>query len=455
MVKRISEKKLKHQARRCSIKEGIFASIKSSFGDHYISPFAIAINTSNSMVALLTSIQGLLSPLSQMFSSRLIEKHSRKKVVMNAVLFEALMWFPFILLALLFYKGIIITQLPLLLLLFFSLYVIAMGISGPAWFSWMGDIVDDNYRGRWFAKRNLLTGVVSIFFVITSAIFLDYLSKKGLIIIGFAVIFFMASLARIISWRLFKKQYEPKIKIKKNYYFSFSEFITNSPKTNFGKFTIFRTLLGFAQAISAAIISIYLLRELNFNYVMYTIIIFSGSGFSLAVIGIWGKFADHYGNYKVLTLTSALIPIIPILWIINSNPFYLILVPQFISGIAWSGFNLSSDNFIYDNVTPQKRTLAISYHNMLYGAGIFLGAGLGAFLIGVLKTESIHPILLIFVISGILRMFIVFIFLPKIKEVRKTKKIKSKDAVKYLIFKEAKPTLLEEAHEIMSIRKYI
>jgi len=72
-------KELKHKARRYSIKEGIFASTKTSLTDQFIAPLAIAINASNSLVALFSSISGLLGPLSQMFGSRLIEKEPRKK----------------------------------------------------------------------------------------------------------------------------------------------------------------------------------------------------------------------------------------------------------------------------------------------------------------------------------------------------------------------------------------
>ena len=115
MVRKTSIKELKHHSRRLSIKEGIFAAAKGSFGDSYISPFAIAINASNSVVALLSSISGLLGPLTQIFGSKLIEKHSRKKIILKAVFFESLLWLPLILLAILYYKGISITLLPFLL----------------------------------------------------------------------------------------------------------------------------------------------------------------------------------------------------------------------------------------------------------------------------------------------------------------------------------------------------
>ncbi len=455
MVKKSSIKELKHKSRRLSIKEGMFAAASGSVGSRYISPFAIAINASNSVVALLSSISGLLGPLTQIFSSKLIEKYSRKKIILKAVLIESLVWIPLMAIAFLFYKGILVSLLPFLLLFFFTIFIMAAYTTGPVWFSWMGDIVDKKFRGRWFSKRNLIVGFISIILALLASFVLSYFKKQNWTMLGFIILFALALIFRIISWSVFKKQYEPKIKLKKGYYFSFWDFLRKSPKTNFGKFSIFRALLAFSGSISTSLLAVYLLRYLEFDYVTYMIVILSGSVFSIVVIKIWGNFSDKYGNYKVLAITSLLIPIIPILWILSPSPIYMIFIPSLISGISWAGFNLSSGNFIYDNVSTQKRGLAISYYNMLMGIGIFFGAGLGALLIKYLTISFIEPLFFIFLLSGIARMVVVFNWIPKIKEIRKTEKLDGKKALKNLIFKQVKSTLHEEVHEIMSIKEYL
>jgi len=94
---------------------------------------------------------------------------------------------------------------------------------------------------------------------------------------------------------------------------------------------------------------------------------------------------------------------------------------------------------------------------MLNGMGIFLGAGLGAILIKYLPALSIgvliKPIATIFIISGILRIFVVLIFLPKIKEVRKVKGLSSR-VFKQIILKDLNASFKEEVHDIMSIKDY-
>lgn len=450
--KRIIE--LRHKARRLSIKEGCFTSIKTSLGDYYITPFAIAINSSNFLIGMISSISGLVGPISQWFSSRLIEKYKRKKIILTATFYETLTWIPLILIAFLFYKGILTSLLPLLLLLFFSLYVIIANITSPAWFSWTGDLVDEDYRGKWFSKRNFILGFVSIIFTIIAAFFLDFLKKQGQIIFGFIILFFIAMIVRFISRSYFKKTYEPKLKLKKGDYFSFWQFIKKAPKNNFGRYVLFRTLMDFTVCIASPFFTVYMLRNLNFSYVTFMLVTLSQIFFGLLAMKQWGKFADKYGNYEVMKLTILFIAIYPILWLISPSPIYLILSPALIGGIAWAGFNLAAGNFIYDSVSPQKRGLALSYYNLLNGIGVFLGAGLGAILVKTLTITFMDKLLFIFLISSFARFASGLIMLPYVKEVRKTEKFNSKKAIESLIPKRIKVPIFEGTYELLIKKEF-
>jgi len=441
--------KLKEKAKKISIAEGSFATVQGGFGESYAAPYAIALNSSNSEIAFLSSFPGLLGPLSQWFGSRLIEKYSRKRLVLFALLFQSLTWIPIIFLAFLFWKGILTGILPLLFIIFFSVYVIFGNLASPAWFSWMGDIVEEKERGKYFSTRNRITAAISIICAMTAAFFLDFFKEHSLLLFGFSIFFFLAMIARLISRYLFKKQYEPKIKLKKGYYFSFWQFLKKAPSNNFGKFAIFRAFLGFAVNIAAPFFAVYMLRDLQFNYVTFTIVNFSATVFSVLVMPLWGKFSDKFGNYKVMKITSFLIPAIPILWVFSSSPYYLVLVAQLIDGVAWAGFNLSVGNFVYDCVTPQKRGLAVSYFNVLHGVGIFLGASLGALLVKYLTLSFINTILFIFIISGVARMIVSIIMINKIKEVRKVERFDGNRAFKNLVLKTIRLPAHESSHEIL------
>ena len=445
---------LRHHARRMSIREGSFSTIRQSLGDSYITPFAIAINSSNFIIAMLSSISGLVGPMGQWFSSRLMEKYSRKKIVLTAIFYECLMWIPLILTAFLFYKGILTSFLPMFVLILFSLYVIIANLAGPAWFSWVGDLVDPEYRGKWFSKRNLIHGTVLVIFTLLASFFLDYLKKKNLTIFGFMILFFLAMIARFIAREYFKKSYEPKLKLEKNYYFSFWQFIKKAPSNNFGRFTIFRAIMDFSVSIAGPFFAIYMLRNLGFSYTTFMIVTLSQTLFGLLVMKQWGRFADKYGNYTVMKLTIIIVGIFPFLWLISPNPIFLIFVPSLIGGIGWAGFNLAASNFIFDSVTPQRRGICVSYYNVLNGIGIFLGAGLGAILIKTWTIPFMETILFIFVISGIARLASGLILLPSFREVRETEKFKSGKALIGLVPKIIKIPMVEGTYEIFTKKRF-
>ncbi len=448
------EDELKHSARRRSIQEGIFATIKSSFGDRYISPFAIALGLSNSLVAFLSSISGLFGPISQIFGSKLMEKQSRKKIVTKFVLLEALSFLFLVFIAFLYLNNIIITSIPILFIAFFIYYTIIINIPSPAWFSWMGDIVDEEYRGRWFSKRNTILSFISIIFTLLSSFFLDFMKKNNFVFYGFIILFLLAMLSRLISWRIFHKQYEPKIKIDKKIEFSFLDFLKKAPKSNFGKFTFFRAFFFFSTSIAGSLITVYLLRFLKLSYTDYMLIVLSGTFFSIIALDLWGKLIDVFGNYKILIITSIPISFIPVLYSLSPNIFYLLFVPSLISGIGWAGFNLASQNMIYDNVSREKRGLVLSYFNLLNGIGIFFGAGAGSLLIKYLNTSFIQPIFLIFIISTLLRLLSIIIFAPRIKEVR-VKKKKSIKEIEHFVIREFPSSIHEEFRQISSIGRYL
>lgn len=135
-------KKQKDNSLKESIKEGCGASIMTGAGQSFIIPYALALSATNLQIGILNSFIGLISPLIQLKSSRLIENYSRKKIVMIAVLLQALMWIPIMLLSLMLILKINF-YLSTLLIIFYTMLIGFGAIATPAWFSWMGDLVNE------------------------------------------------------------------------------------------------------------------------------------------------------------------------------------------------------------------------------------------------------------------------------------------------------------------------
>lgn len=431
------DSELREKTCRLSIEEGSATSIMTGAGIDYITPYALALNANNAQIGFLSAFTSLISPFSQIFCPRLMEKYSRKKIITISVSLQAFMWLPILLLSLFFHQNIWQKHLPVLLIVFYSLLSVFGAIDVPAWFSLMGDVVPENIRGRYFGKRNKITGAVALITTVIAAFILDFFKTKGIVLLGFSILFLLASLARFFSAFLLKKHFDPELHLEKSYYFSLWEFIKKAPNNNFGRFVIYVSCIHLATAVAGPFFAVYMLKDLGFSYTTYMLIIISASVVSLIVMPFWGKFSDKYGNRELLKLGSFLIPFLPILWIFSPSPLYLILVPQAISGVGWAAFNLAASNFIYDCVTIPRRGLCVAYFSILVGIGAFIGASIGGLLVQHLKIGFMNKFLFIFLISGILRLITTICGIGKINEFRK--EVHKPKSNPLLYFKEMHP----------------
>lgn len=417
MLNKKENDKNKENARKVSIYEGCFSAFSSGLGDNYIIPFAQELLAKSSQIGFLSAFPNLVSPLAQFFGSRLMEKYSRKNIVLKSVILHALIWIVISLIGILAYFKIANASLPIFLIIGYSILAIFGGISGPAWFSWMGDLVEDNHRGRYFSIRNTITGTFSMLAFLLAAFFLDYFKTKGIVMIAFSILFAGAFLFRFIALFFFKRQYDPPFKVKKeDYYFSFWDFLKKF--TNFTKFSVFLAVFNFSTTIAGPFFALYMLRELHFSYITFMIISLSSTIFYLILTPLAGKFSDKYGNIKLIWIAIVCFSIYPILWIYISKPIYLIFINQLVGGIASAAWSMSTTNFIYDTVTPARRAICVSYTNILVGIGIFLGAITGGLMLDHLAFLPWDIFFFVFGFSAALRIASSLIFLPSIKEIR-------------------------------------
>src|SRR3989344_1871077 len=161
----------KQKALELSINEGSATQASAVVGSSYLTPFALALKASPFQIGILSSVSGLVQPLSQLYGSKMMLFHSRKKLVLKFALLQAITWLPIAALAILFWKGFFQDYLIYALIVLYSIMMIFMGISHPPWFSWMGDLVPEKDRGRYFSIRNRATELVGMSVAMMAAFF--------------------------------------------------------------------------------------------------------------------------------------------------------------------------------------------------------------------------------------------------------------------------------------------
>lgn len=405
---------------KSSLFDGIFASCMVGLTTDYITPYALFLKAKAHQIGALSALPNLFSSLIQLKSADLTDRlKSRKKIIGIFVFLHLLMFIPIMLVPFIFKHN------PIIFLIIFICLLNGFGaFSGPAWSSLMSEYVPSRLRGRYFGWRNKIFSLVTILSSFSAGIILHI--YKNDLLRGFFLIFSLAFLARLVSWYFLMQMHEPPYRIDKEARFSFFDFIRRIKESNFAKFVIFVAGLNFCVNIASPFFSVFMIKDLKFNYLTYTVVVTTVSIAHILSINRWGLIADRIGNIKVLKFTSFLIASLPLWWIINQNPFYLILI-QALSGFAWSGFLLCATNFIYDAVTPPKRIRCIAYFNVVSGVASCLGALLGGHIVGILPELFGFRILSLFLLSSILRFLTVSFLSSKIKEVRKVEDISSRD----------------------------
>ncbi len=381
---------------RYSVLDGSANSAMLGFTQDCVTPFALALKATTAQVGLLSSIPNLAMALSQLAVPRLAEKAtSRKKFIVPIALAHALMWLPVLLIPYLF-PG----EKVWWLIAFFTIITVLGSLGNPVWGNMMADLVPEEMRGKFFGFRGRVGELLTLISFFISGGILQVLNKE--VFTAFAIVFGSALVFRLISGFFLSRMYDPPPSLTRKSSFRIFEALGKLPSTNVGRFILYVAAMKFATYLAGPFFAVFMLRDLKFSYLTYVGITASSDLVNVLFLSFWGRRADQAGNIKILKITALLVPLVPLLWLVNQEIYYLIPI-QVLSGFAWSGFNLVSVNFLYDASSPEKRTHYIALSNALNGVAICLGALIGGLLAAHLPTLFGYQLLTLFLVSAIAR----------------------------------------------------
>lgn len=410
-----SEKEEMQKTKKHSIIDGAGNSVMIGAGEQYVIPYALHLGASAPQIGLLSTIPTFLGSLSQLVGARLLRKTERKKLVLISVLAQTISIIPLFAIPFL-------TKSSTLLILFFGIYYLASNLGGPAWNSWIGEVIPAEERSSYFAARNKYTTIALFATVLAAGLILQATKTKGTI--GFAILFSIAFIGRLISHYHLKRQYEPPMQ-QPNIQIPLRTFLKKLHKEPFGNFVIFRSAMSLAIMIAAPFFAVYMLRELGFSYIHYMAVILMPMLAKIISAKVWANYAQTFGNRTLMQTTTVIITIIPLGWflagtILGDTPhvFTAILIVEALSGMGWAGFELTTFNYMLETTTPAIRATFFAYFNLLFGTAILIGGLSGVGLNILLENrEATRTLLSIFLISTGLRALVASILMPRIPQV--------------------------------------
>lgn len=410
---------------RLSQREAAASAVMTATGDNFFNAFAVHLNATVAQMGWLTAFPQLVGAVFQLVSVWLGSFCQRRALVVYSAGLQAIVVALMGLLAAV-YSSQAITWLIILAIFYHG----STNLIQPQWRAWMGSIVPPRRRGAFFAGRTRLTMVVTLLMFFVGGSLLSLSESIGKSWLGFCLLFSIAALGRMVSAWLLSRMHDPDPGSLRTEAIAFigtlKEIKQSLHEPVFRHYSFFVAGMLGMVSISAPFFSVHMLRDLEFSYLQYSLTCMASIATQFITLSFWGRFSDRYGNRLVMISTSCFLPVLPVLWIFSESFYYLLLV-QVLSGFAWSGFSLSTANYLYD-IRPHKTNFATyaAAQSALSAGCVFFGAISGGYLAtaapAILERLPMlnwgSSLFLVFATSGLLRLLITLWFIPRAVEPR-------------------------------------
>jgi MFS family permease len=380
--------------------EAASSSVENA-GIAYQAPSILAAGGTAGEVALLSTLTNLIFALSlTRFPSLIRSNETLKKAVVIIALLSSLAWLPLIFITLAVPGIPAVALIPLWLL-----SILPAMLINPLKDKWMADIIPVNRIGRYFGLRQIIgTGSYLATFYLMGYL-LDH--SGNALMSRFVPIFVIAFGAKLLSLLIYLVvRRSDNETASSNQGFGLIDFMFEVKNNGMGRFMAYVTLMTFCASVCTAFFAVYMLQELHFSYLTYTLIVSIEFLARILSLTVWGRLVDSAGALRVMKMVSFLIPLVPAFWLFSSNLVFLGVI-QFISGACWAAFDLCNQTYICSASPESKRLHYIIYQRSIITLAAALGPLLGALLVDHVFTISGSHILTVFLISGVLRMAVV------------------------------------------------
>lgn len=401
-----------------SLYEGALTSIFLNWtSGAVLTGYMIYLGASSFELAMVASIP-LLAQISSPFAARLqiFYPHPRQLTVLLALLGRMIWLLP----ALFPLLTLPADRLPLYILMVVSFSSIFQSSAGTIWTVWMGDLIPEKVRGRYFGVRNGILAIVGLCASLSVGIFLDRMPAP----FSYQATIVAALLFALGGIYLYSLQHQPK---RVHLELSLREiFGTPLRDANFRRFIQFATFWQASVLIGAVFVYPYFIGHLELRFAQIAVYQAIAAVTTLAFSGRWGMLADRFGN-KIVLMSSTVIAgsLLPLCWILATpgDPT-MIYISGFVDGLAWSAINPAIFNLSLASAPKETRVAYIGTLTLFTGTAGFIGGLVAApllemfrhaeFVIYDFKWSGYHWV---FLVSAVLRTS-AFLWLFCIQETR-------------------------------------
>ncbi len=275
------------------------------------------------------------------------------------------------------------------------------------WTSWLGGVVPESRRGRYFGFRTGVVGVVGMLANLGAGWFLDRVDAP----LNFQVVLGIGVASAVLGAFLLLLHYEPPTTYSRPHFREV--FGTPWRDPNFRKLLVFGVYWQASVLIAAPFVFSYFLTELGMSFTQIAVWSIIASSSALVTTTWWGRVADRYGNKVVLTIGMTVAgSLMPLSWILATpERLWPVWFSAFFDALAWGAIGPAIFNLALASAPRENRTAFIAMYSLATGVAGFVGGVLSGPLL--ILFRGLEPTVFgfawsgfhsLFVLSGLLRL---------------------------------------------------
>lgn len=397
------------QNEKFSILNGVATTIVASTSNNYFSLFAISVlGATNYQVGLISSLPQFIGMFAMIIGSFILSRlEEKKKFTALSILFTRL--FVFSMVFIMFvpeeYRSWV-----------FVLLIGLMNFPGSfmllSWQSLIGDLIPDQRRNSFFSERNRILTIVGMITTFLMGIILQQFDKANPL--PYQILFFIAFVFGIVEvYYLYKhvehKKEKPVKPIKeKRLALKWDVF----KDKRFVIFLICSLYFNFTWQMAWSLFNIYQIKYAYANGLWISLFTVANQISQVISYKWWGRMADKHGNAKMLIFVSLGMASAPLLTVLSTNLYYLIVVNVF-TGLFVAGTVLILFNQLLEVTKEENRSSYIANYNILLAIIGFIAPQFGVFLLEISNINIAMTTSTIFRASSALVFIWLYIALKK------------------------------------------
>ena len=381
-----NDSRLRHNM-RVSVADATSHGLMVGIGETYLPAFALAIGLGEVTAGLVGSLPLMMGGLLQVVTPYLLRRGiSEQRWVIGASLLQGLAFFPLMVAAVVGYIS------PVSLLLCASLYWAGGLAGGPAWNSWMEKLIPKQVRANYFAGRSRFAQIATACGFLGGGLMLQSSRNGGWETQAFALLFFVAWIARTYSVCMLAIHRSPQVPSERRLIAKSIVSATDQPKKPKSEVTprnliIYLAMVQGMVQISGPFFTPYMLKHLQMSYMGFATLIATAFIAKIVALATWGKFAKRQGAQWLLLLGGVLIIPLSSLWIVSENFAWLMTV-QALSGLAWAAYELGFFLMLFESVPVATRVRLLTIYNLANTSAWCGGALIGGTILSFIGPSS-------------------------------------------------------------------